>query len=270
MRLLYLRTIKPLTLSITQEDRTLSDVSGYSKPKRMLTVPWKDFEQGPLRKYFLKHLASTSKTSLPQLLGTNHSDYCLRYASETNGDCNSSTSNLPSFTVNWKKKFTCDRYQGSVTEIKYGNLTDAYMDLSSLRTNGMLSSLNSWPPKILPPHIKTPACLSTTSSNATYRFTWTTLEYIRPIPPTWPLSSKTWKRHLRSRTSGKPHFYSAYILHLHQTVLLLPRNNTWVLSSLDLEWKTRTWYPSPYQKALHLRKGLRDNQKSKLPHTNPW
>jgi len=236
----------------------------------MLAVHWRDFEQEPLRTDFLNLLALTSKTPLPPLFAMNHSDYWLQYAPETNGDRASSTPNLPSFTENWKKKFTCDRHQGLVTETKYGNLTDTYMDLSNLRTNGMLSSLNSWPPKILPHHTKTPACLSTISLNATYRFTWTTLLYIQPIPPTWPLSSKTWKRHLRSQTSGKPHFYSAYISRIHQTVLLLPRNDTSVLASLDLEWKTPTRYPSPYQKALHLRKGLRNNQKSKFPHTNQW
>jgi len=71
-----------------------------------------------------------------------------------------------------------------------------------------------------------------------------------------------------ARTSGKPQVHLAYISRIHQTVLLLPRNNTSVLSPLDLEWKTRTRYPSPYHKALHLRKGLRNNQKTKLPHTN--
>jgi len=236
----------------------------------MLTVHWKDFEQEPLRKNFLKHLASTSRTPLPQLFSTNHADYWLRYGQETNGDSDCSRSNLPSITVNWKNKFTCDRHQRSVTETKYGHLTDAYMDLSNLRTNGMLSWLNSWPPKILLHHIKTPAWLCTTSSNAAYRFAWTTLQYNQPIPHTWPLSSKTWKQHLRSRTSGKLHFYSAYISPIHQTVLLLPRNDTSVLSSLNLEWSTRTRYPSPYQREFRLRKGLRNNEKNKLPHTNQW
>jgi len=40
-------------------------------------------------------------------------------------------------------------------------------------------------------------------------------------------------------------FPPAYISRIYQMVLLLHRNNTLVLSSLDLEWKTRTWYPSP-------------------------
>ena len=62
---------------------------------------------------------------------------------EINGDSNNSTLNLLSSKVNSKKKFTCDHHQGLVMETKYGNLTNASMDLSNQRTNGMLSSLNS-------------------------------------------------------------------------------------------------------------------------------
>jgi len=63
----------------------------------MLTLHWKDFEQEPFRKDFLKHLAS--KTYLAQFYSTNHSDYRLLYELDTNGDRDSSTSNLPSFMV---------------------------------------------------------------------------------------------------------------------------------------------------------------------------
>ena len=198
-------------------------------------VHWKDFEQERLCKDCFRLMAATFKPPLPQLFSTNHSDCWLPYPSEASGNRNNSTSNPPCFMVNWKKKFTCDHCYGSLTETKYANLTDAYMDLSNLQTNGILCSLNSWPPKTLQHHTKTTACLSTTSSNGTYCFTRTTLQCIRLILPTKPLWSKIWQWHFRSRTLGKPNFCLAYIFRIHQTVLLLLRTNTSVLSSLNLE-----------------------------------
>jgi len=66
----------------------------------MLAVLWKDFEQEPLHKGFLKALASMSKIPLHLSSGTNHSDYCLRYAAEINGDYDNFMSNPLSFMVN--------------------------------------------------------------------------------------------------------------------------------------------------------------------------
>ena len=92
---------------------------------------------------FLKPPASILKIPLPLSFGMNPYDYLLQFAPETGGDHNNLTSNLHSFKENWKKKFRCDHHQGLVTETKYENLTDAFMDLNNLWTNGMLSSQNS-------------------------------------------------------------------------------------------------------------------------------
>jgi len=61
----------------------------------------------------------------------NHSDSSSQYVLEITGDLDNLTLNPLSSMVNLKKKFTCDRHQGSVMETKYGGLTDVSMDLSN-------------------------------------------------------------------------------------------------------------------------------------------
>jgi len=66
----------------------------------MLAVLWKDFDHEPLHKGFLKPPTSILKIPLHLLFSMNHSDYCLRYAPETNGDHDNLMSNPLSFMVN--------------------------------------------------------------------------------------------------------------------------------------------------------------------------
>ena len=66
----------------------------------MLTVLWKYFEHMPLHKGFLKPPALILKIPSHLSFRTNHSDYCLRYVPEINGDDDNLMSNRISFMVN--------------------------------------------------------------------------------------------------------------------------------------------------------------------------